>query len=112
PSTPHLALYPSAARSARTTPSPLEVSIGEFSTQTKRGRTSRMILLNSLQRPERDPVIPAPFPAALMSWHGNPPHTTSTSPRQGLPSKVRTSSQIGNFGRIPSRCLWSKTFRG
>lgn len=47
-----------------------------------------MIRAISRHIPLRSPSIPAPFPAALMSWHGNPPDTTSTIPRHGLPSKV------------------------
>jgi hypothetical protein len=42
----------------------------------------------STQSPDRSPSIPAPFPAALMSWQGKPPETTSTRPRHGRPSKV------------------------
>jgi hypothetical protein len=47
-----------------------------------------MILAISTHIPERSPVIPAPFPAADMSWQGKPPDTTSTIPRHGFPSKV------------------------
>lgn len=102
--TPHLASYPIAAKSPRTTPSPREVRIGEFSTSAYRGRTSLMIRDISDQRPLRSPSSPAPFPAAEMSWHGKPPVTISTTPRQGFPSKVRTSSQIGYGSRHPSSC--------
>jgi len=34
-----------------------------------------------------------------MSWHGKPPLTMSTVPRQGRPSKVRTSSHDGESGK-------------
>ena len=73
---------------------------------------SAMRRWNSHQRPLRAPASPAPFPATLMSWQGNPPDTTSTMPRHGLPSKVQMSSQIGNLGKSPSACRCSKTLRG
>ena len=111
PNTPHSASYPISAKSPRTTCNPRLVSSGEFSTKTYRGPTSRMILANSFHKPERAPVIPFPLPAALMSWQGNPPQIASTFPRQGFPSKVVTSSQIGNRGNIPSRWRCNKTFR-
>ena len=50
--------------------------------------------------------------ATETSWHGNPPLMTSIFPRHGFPSNVRTSSQIGNLGRIPSACRCNKTLRG
>lgn len=126
PSTPHLASYPIAAKSPRTRPSPREVSIGEFSTKTKRGRTSQMTRAISTHIPERSPSIPAPFPALLMSrqgHYGNPPqmasssdtpfHAANASAHSGLSDlSVRMSSQIGNSGKIPSRCLCSKTSLG
>ncbi len=112
PNTPHRASYPNEAMSPSTRPSPRTVSIGEFSTSTRRGRTSPTTRAISRQRPLFSPSIPVPAEFdADMSWHGNPPHTQSTSPRHGLPLNVRTSSQIGNFGKIPSRCRWSSTFR-
>ena len=77
---------------------------GEFSTKTKRGRTSPTIRAISRQSPDRAPSIPAPLPAALMSWHGKPPETTSTMPRHGRPSKLHTSLQIGKGSRLPSFC--------
>ena len=88
PNTPHLASNPILAKSPRTRPSPLEVSIGEFSTNTNLGCTSQMILAISRHIPLRSPSMPAPPPAAEMSWHGKPPDTTSTIPRHGFPSKV------------------------
>lgn len=107
--TPHCASNPISAKSRKTTPIPRPVSIGEFSTKTKRGPTARMILAISRHNPLRVPSIPSPSPAALMSWHGKPPQTASTRPRHGLPSNVPTSSQIGNLGRYPSRWRWSRT---
>ena len=112
PSTPHLASYPIEAKSPRTTSSPRTVSIGEFSTNANLGRTSQMMRANSFQSPDLSPVIPAPAPADDMSWQGNPPETTSTIPRQGLPSKVQTSSQIGKGGRSPSFCRATSTLAG
>lgn len=106
--TPHRACIPIPAKSASTRSSPLVVSIGEFSTTTSMGLTSRMIRAISTQSPLRSPSIPAPAPHWLMSWHGNPPVMTCTWPRHGLPSNVRTSSQIGNAGSKPSRCLSSR----
>lgn len=100
------------SRSWRTTPRPRVRRSGLFSAKTKRGRTSPMIRAYSFQRPLRSPVIPAPLPAAEMSWQGNPPLMTSTFPRQGLPSKVQTLSQIGNRSRCPSRCRSSTRSRG
>ena len=87
-------------------------SSGEFSAKTKRGRISPMSRAYSFHKPERSPAIPAPLPAALMSWQGNPPQRMSTVPLQGRPSRVQTSSQIGNSGKIPSRCRASSTSRG
>jgi hypothetical protein len=107
--TPHVASYPTEAKSPRTTPSPREVRIGEFSTNTNRGRTSPTILAISLHNPLRSPSSPSPPPAQEMSWHGNPPDTTSTIPRHGFPSNVRTSSQIGNGCKHPSSCLALRT---
>ena len=112
PSTPHRALYPNAAKSSRTTPSPLVRSRGEFSAKTKRGRISPMSLAYSFQSPERSPVIPAPLPAALMSWQGNPPQRTSTVPLQSVPSNSRMSPKVGKNGKTPSACLCSNTFLG
>lgn len=43
-----------------------------FSTSTNRGRTMRMILSISYQRPDLDPCRPAPLPAGDMSWQGEP----------------------------------------
>ena len=63
----------------------------------------------SIQSPLLAPSRPAPLPAALMSWQGKPPETTSIAPRHGSPSKVRTSSQIGKGGSVPSFCRASKT---
>ena len=91
PSTHHSASYPRAARSPRTRPSPREASAGTFSTKTNRGRISRTTRANSDQSPDLGPVIPAPVPAVLMSWHGKPPETQSTTPRYGRPSNSRTS---------------------
>ncbi|CAA6832068.1 Uncharacterised protein [Acinetobacter baumannii ATCC 17978] len=89
--------------------SPLETSIGEFSTNTYLGRTSPIIRAISDQSPERSPSIPAPFPADEMSWHGKPPDITSTIPCHGFPSKVVMSDQIGKASRIPSFCRCAKT---
>src|SRR5690606_37235731 len=100
--TPHRQSYPSAARSPTTLPSPRVVSAGLFSTHANRGRTSPMIRAISVHIPDLSPSIPAPVPAVEISWQGNPPETTSTSPRQGRPSNVRTSSQIGKGERSPS----------
>ena len=99
---PQRASYPSSARSRRTRPSPREVSIGEFSTKTKRGPTSRTTRAISPHKPDLAPSSPAPAPAALMSWQGKPPHTMSTSPRQGFPSNCLTSAKMGNQGSTPS----------
>lgn len=107
PSTPHCASNPSAAKSPRIVPSPRVVRAGLFSTNANRGCTSPRIRLYSLHNPLRSPSSPSPVPAVLMSWHGKPPETTSTTPRHGCPSKVRTSSQTGNGDRWPSfwRCM-------
>ncbi len=110
PITHHRASYRTEARLPRTLASPPRISIGEFSTKTKRGRTSHTIRNISRQRPERAPSIPAPLPASDKSWQGNPPQTMSAIPFHGLPSKVVTSSQMGKGGRIPSRCRWMRHF--
>lgn len=112
PSTHHAASYPMRARSPRILASPLLTSRGEFSRNANSGRTSLIIRCISRQRPERAPSMPAPFPAAEMSWHGKPPDTTSTRPRHGRPSKVRTSSQTGKGGSKPSFCRASSTLAG
>ena len=93
----------------RIVPIPRKVIAGEFSTKTNFGLISQMILNISLHNPEFSPLIPAPFPAIETSWHGNPPQMMSILPVHGFPSNVRTSSQIGNLGRIPSRCRCNKT---
>lgn len=108
-STPHRASNPIAARSPRTRSNPRTRRAGEFSTNTNRGRTSSTTRAISRQSPLRSPSSPLPFPAVLKSWQGNPPDTTSTIPFQGLPSNVRTSSQIGNGRRIPSFWRWHRT---
>ena len=97
-STHHSASNPISAKSPRTTPSPREVSIGEFSTNTNRGRTSLIILAISRHRPLRSPSSPAPFPAALMSWQGKPPETTSTVDRKS----TRLNSSHIQKSRMPS----------
>lgn len=112
PSTSHSASYPISARSPRTLASPLPTSKGEFSRNANFGRTSLIIRCISRQSPERAPSMPAPFPAAEMSWHGKPPDTTSTRPRHGRPSKVHTSSHIGKGGSMPSFWRASSTLAG
>lgn len=109
-STPHLASYPIWARSPRIDPSPRTTRAGEFSTKTKSGPISRTTRAISLQSPERSSCSPSPFPATLVPWHGKPPHTIFDLPFHGLPSKVLMLSQIGNRGRMPSRCLCKRTF--
>src|ERR1019366_4228216 len=44
----------------------------------------------------------------------NPPETTSTSPFQSRPSKVQTSSHMGNGGKCPSfcRCISRRAQKG
>lgn len=64
PITHHRASYRTEARLPRTRASPPRTSIGEFSTKTKRGRTSHTIRNISRQSPERAPSIPAPLPAS------------------------------------------------
>ena len=112
PITVHFASYPSAVRSPRTRSSPRVTSIGLFSTKTYLGRTSPTTLAMCAHIPDRFPLIPTPFPAAEMSWHGKPPDMTSTMPRHGLPSKVCMSSQIGKGGKNPSFCLAHSTLAG
>jgi len=117
--------YPSEARSPRTRASPLPTSIGEFSTKTNRGRTSPTIRAMWLHMPDRSPSMPAPFPAALMSWHsyGNPPqmassldtpfHIANASAHSGLSClSDLISSHTGKTGRSPSSCRCSRTRLG
>jgi hypothetical protein len=73
------------------------------------GPTSPMIRHCSVHRPLASPT--ASCRICEMSVQGNPPATMSARPRHGLPSNVRTSSQIGNRGRILSRCRCSSSFR-
>jgi hypothetical protein len=77
-STDHSASNPPSAKSRRTRSNPRSNKPVVFSTTTKRGRRSQMILNISHHKLERSPSIPIRLPAALTSWHGNPPLMTST----------------------------------
>lgn len=81
---------------------------GTFSRNTNEGRTSRTILATSKKSPLRSPSKPARVPATLRSWQGNPAETRSTLPRQGFPSNVRRSSQIGTPGNLARRTSCGK----
>jgi hypothetical protein len=59
----------------------------------------------------RGSSAPLCLPAWDHGWQGNPPATTSTRPRHGLPSNSRMSANTGNGGRHPSACRASKTRR-
>lgn len=65
------------------------------------GLISSMSLAYSCHNPLRFPVMPFLFPAAarLTSWHGKPPHNTSTGGKFA-PRSSRTSSYMG----IPGQC--------
>ena len=80
PNTFHSASYPLWANSRKTVPIPREVSAGTFSRQTHRGTARRTIRISSKNNPDFVPLIPAPCPAKLMSWHGygKPPQIRST----------------------------------
>ena len=67
--TPHSASNPSEAKSPRTVPSPLLVSIGLFSTNAYWGRTSPIILAMCFHIELRLPVIPPP-PCLLLRCPG------------------------------------------
>jgi hypothetical protein len=60
-----------------------------------RGRHSSMRRRYSLQSPDRSPASPAPLPAVLMSWQGNPPAITSTGPTSKA-CRSRTSLEAGH----------------
>lgn len=98
----HSASYPILAKSPRTVPIPRSSSAATFSTTTYLGRSSPMRREKDDHRPDRSPPIPAPAPAWLMSWHGNPPQMTS----QGTPAKVVTSPWIGTAGQCLRRMAW------
>src|SRR5262249_28180755 len=68
PTYPSPASSPTTLRIASETRRP-----GTFSMSTYRGRSSRTRRAYSNQRPERDPSMPARFPACERSWQGNPP---------------------------------------
>ena len=78
---------------------------------TQVGRTSPTMRAISFQSPDFSPLIPARRPSGEMSVQGNPPAMTSTCPRQGFPSNVRTSSQIGKGSSAPSSCRAMRTCR-
>src|SRR5580693_4258453 len=101
----HHAPYPSAAKSPRTVPMPRTRRALTFSTMTMSGRSSPTSRAYSRQRPLRSPARPPPFPARLMSWQGNPPQMTSTSPTSA-PLRARTSSKRGTLGQ-----WWASKYR-
>lgn len=102
-STHHSASNPSSASAPSTRSSPRLVIAGTFSKNTHRGPTSRTTRSSSKKRPLRAPSRPAPLPATEMSWHGKPPATRSTRPRQACPLNVVTSSWISiSAGSQPS----------
>ncbi len=106
----HSASYPISAKSPRTLSSPLPSNAETFYRITYRGRSSPVRRAISDQRPERSPSMPAPFPATLMSWQGNPPVITSTVIPSCLslsPVNSLTSVYCGTSGQ----CLAS-TLRG
>lgn len=72
--TSHSALNPSAAKSPRTSPSPLEKSPGTFSTKTTPGPTSRTTRATSGHN-HRSSADPRREPATLTGWHGKPAET-------------------------------------
>ena len=111
PSTPHLASYPMPASVSRIELSPLVRKCGLFSANTNLGRTILTTDNISKTSPERGSASPLREPADEIPWHGNPPEMTSMRPRQGVASKVRISSQIGNGSRCPSICRLSKISR-
>lgn len=113
----HSASCPISAKSPRTLPIPRESSAATFSRIAKRGRTRRMDRTNSRQSPERSPCNPAPKPARLISWHGNPPQMTSASPSwnslvvmsswHGTAGQcfASTSRQNGSISQKPTVCI-------
>ena len=111
PSTHHRTSNPMLVSSSMMVPRPRVRSLGLFSEKTNVGCVSLATRSISKTSPERVPASPLPVPAALTSWQGKPPETTSTEPLQGRPSKVLMSSQIGNLSRCPSRCLARRTLR-
>ena len=90
----HRASYPSALSSKRTRSSPRTARAGTFSRKTYLGRHSRTSRKTSNTRPLHPPAKPAPLPATLISWQGNPPLIMSIS-GSSSPLSVCTSSQIG-----------------
>lgn len=100
----HSASYPNEASVPRTASSPRTSNAETFSTTTYRGRRSRTMRANSNQRPDLSPASPAPLPAKLMSWHGNPPAMTSTLQSSSpLGGNVFTSS----WRRTSGQCFAS-----
>ena len=94
----HSEAYPHSARLQSTSDSPREVSAGTFSATTILGKAKPMSRCISHQRPERSPANPAPFPAMLISWQGNPPQMTS-APLISSALTVLTSSNLFESGQ-------------
>ena len=86
---------------SRNRPPSAVVIPGTFSRNTRPGLTSPIIRAMSPQM-NRSSAIPFRCPAKLTGWQGNPAVMISTRPRQGLPSKVVTSSQTGASSRVLS----------
>ena len=104
-STPHSASNPIAARSPRTRSIPRSSKAETFSTRTMLGRISRMILAYSRHNPDRSPSIPAPRPATLMSWQGNPAWMQSKKssfsfPKRNNPVLFPFKNNLDGLGRV------------
>ncbi|PPK61889.1 hypothetical protein CLV40_13838 [Actinokineospora auranticolor] len=94
------ASYPASARSPSTrwSPPPAQRSAATFSTRTSVGRSRRTAAMMWVQSPLRAPFsMPARFPAAEMSWQGNPAVSTSTGSTTDQ-STERTSPRFGTSG--------------
>lgn len=102
----HSASYPLSAKAQRTSrihsPFPPLRSLATFSSKTHLGRRTRTIRTASQNKPLRLPRIPAPLPAHEISWHGNPPHTTSGRSMSAGGNR-RTSPYCGTSGHKTRR---------
>ena len=104
----HSASYPASARLPSTASIPRIVSAPTFSAMTYLGRIPRITLSISNQRPLRLPLIPAPLPAVLISWQGNPPVIIHSllHPTDLLPMSDRFCPVSGLSDSMSCRCVY------
>lgn len=108
---PHSTQYPRVVRDPTTSDPPMATMFGTFSNIAIRGRSSLMIRHISHHKPDRvsSLIIPRCLPAVLISWHGNPPHITSTGCKLCAPTS-RTSLCIVALGQCLANMVWQNGF--